>query len=347
MPVFPHSYLHRVATHIFAGVGAPPEEARVVADHLVGANLAGHDSHGVIQIISYVERIRKGQLKPGAKIQVTAESPTTARIDGNWGFGYVVTTRAVEVAVHKAVENNVAAISILRQGHIGRLADYTTALAREGMIGLLTSDSGRTSKAVVPFGGRVPCLGTNPISIAIPSNQEGPVFIDMATSVVASGKLSVARNRGERVPAGWLIDRDGNPTTDPTNFAAMLPLGGERGNKGYGLSFMIEVFAGLLTGIGYGIDPSGWHNDGCLMVAIKVDAFRPLEEFKRDVDDFVRQVKSTPPAPGFQEVMYPGEPEWRMAQKRAREGVFIEEATWTSLQGLMRELGVADEVGRP
>jgi len=347
MPVFRHSYLHRVATHVFTSVGAPPEEARVVADHLVGANLAGHDSHGVIQIVSYVQRIRKGQLKPGARIQVTAESPTTARIDGNWGFGYVVTTRAVEVAVHKAAENNVAAISILRQGHIGRLADYTTALAGEGMIGLLTSDSGRTSKAVAPFGGRVPCLGTNPISIAIPSNQEGPVFIDMATSVVASGKLSVARNRGERVPAGWLIDRDGNPTTDPTNFAAMLPLGGERGNKGYGLSFMIEVFAGLLTGIGYGIDPSGWHNDGCLMVAIKVDAFRPLEEFKRDVDDFIRQVKSTPPAPGFQEVMYPGEPEWRMAQKRAREGVFIEEATWTSLQGLMRELGVADDVGRP
>jgi len=110
---------------------------------------------------------------------------------------------------------------------------------------------------------------------------------------------------------------------------------------------MIEVFAGLLTGIGYDVDPSGWHNDGCLMLAIKVDAFRPLEQFKRDVDDFIRHVKSTPPAPGFQEVMYPGEPEWRTAQERAREGIFIEDSTWQVLQRLLEEFGAADAVGQP
>jgi len=215
------------------------------------------------------------------------------------------------------------------------------------MIGQLTADSGRTAKAVAPFGGRVPCLGTNPISIAIPSNQEGPVFIDMATSTVASGKINVAKSRGEQVPESWLLDENGNPTTAPNNFAAITPLGGEQGHKGYGLAFMIEVFAGLLTGIGYGVDPAGWHNDGCLLLAINVEAFRPLEEFKRDVDDMIRHVKSTPPLQGVTEVMYPGEPEWRTAQKKAKDGIFIEDATWVALQGIMQELGVADEVGQP
>ena len=153
-----------------------PEDSRIVAGHLVSANLAGHDSHGVIQIKSYIDRVHKGHLDPRTSVQVVTESPTSGVIDGNWGFGYIVSSRAVEMAIEKAGDNNVAALTIFRQGHIGRLANYTTALAAAGMIGLMTSDSGRTSKSVVPFGGRVPCLGTNPISIAIPSNQQGPVF---------------------------------------------------------------------------------------------------------------------------------------------------------------------------
>jgi LDH2 family malate/lactate/ureidoglycolate dehydrogenase len=347
MPVVKDSYLHKVAYHIFKSAGAPDEEARIVADHLVGANLAGHDSHGVIRIPTYIDRIRKGQIKPGAPVQALSETPTTARIDGNWGFGYVVSTRAVEIALEKARRNNVAALTIFHQGHVGRLADYTIAMAREGMIGFMATDSGKGSKQVVPFGGRIPRLGTNPLSIAIPSNQEGPVFLDMATSASAGGKIKLARARGEHVPEGWLADKDGRPTTDPNNYAALLPLGGPQGYKGYGLSFMVEVFASLLTGIGYGIDSSGWHSDGCLMVAIKVDAFRPLEDFKREVDDFISQIKNTPPAAGFKEVYYPGEIEWLTAKKRSREGIEIEESTWNALQGLIKEYGIAAEVGQP
>ncbi len=347
MPTLSHTYLHSVAYHIFKGARAPAEEAEIIADHLIGANLVGHDSHGIIQAISYVDRMRKGQLKPGAKIEVLAETPTTARINGNWGFGYVVTTRAVQMAIEKARKNNVAVISIFQQGHIGRLADYTCALAKEGMIAQITADSGRTAKAVAPFGGRTPCLGTNPISIAIPSNQEGPVFIDMATSTVANGKINLAKSRGQQVPEGWLLDKDGNPTTDPGNFAAITPLGGAQGHKGYGLAFMIEVFAGLLTGIGFGVDPSGWHNDGCLLLAVNVEAFRPLKKFKAELDDMIRQVKSTPPLQGFEEVMYPGEPEWRTSRRKKKDGIFIEDTTWTALQHLMEELEVAGEVGTP
>ena len=319
-----------------------------MATRLVDANLAGHDSHGVVQLLAYVDRIRKGHLRPGATIEMLDETNTTARVNGNWGFGYVVSTRAMELAIAKAQKHGVAALSIFCQGHIGRLATYPCMAAKEGMVGLVTSDSGRSAKGVAPFGGREARLGTNPLCIAIPSDLPGPVFIDMATSVVAEGKVNVARQRGEQVPLGWLIDSQGNPTTNPkTPHAAILPLGGNQGHKGYGLSFMIEIFAGLLTGLGYGVDPSGRHNDGVLMLVFRVDAFRPLADFKRDVGEFVKYIVSTPPAPGFKEVLYPGEPEWRTSQTRLKEGIFIEDATWQGLTRQMGELGVADKVGKP
>jgi len=151
-------------------------------------------------------------------------------------------------------------------------------------------------------------------------------------------------SRGEQVPEDWIIDSEGNPSTDPNNFTGILPLGGSQGYKGYGLSFMIEIFAGILTGIGYGIDPSGRHNDGCLLIALKVDAFRPLEDFKREVDDFIRQIKHTPTAPGFDEILYPGEIEWRTAKQRSKDGIYIEDATWTQIQNLMKDFSVTIEL---
>ncbi|RJQ54652.1 MAG: Ldh family oxidoreductase [Desulfobacteraceae bacterium] len=343
MTIFKDSYLKEVSSRILHATGMPLEDAGKVAGYMVSANLAGHDSHGVIQTLNYVDRIQKGHLDPKTSIEIRSESPTSAIVDGNWGFGYIVSSSAVEVAIEKAEKNHVAALTILRQGHVGRLANYTTALAGAGMIGLMTSDSGHSKKWVVPFGGSVPCLGTNPISIAVPSNQQGPVFVDMATSVVAQGKIALARSRGEKVPFGWMVDSEGSPSTDPNLFAALLPLGGDQGYKGYGLSFMIEIFAGILTGIGYGIDPSGRHNDGCLLLAVKVDAFRPLEDFKREVDDFISQIKNTPPAKGFEEVLYPGEIEWRTAQQRLKSGIFIEDATWDGLQRLMDDYGIKIE----
>src|SRR5437879_4393474 len=152
--------------------------------------------------------------------------------------------------------------------------------ARAGMISWMYCDSGRTAKQVAPFGGREARLGTNPMSIALPSDLEAPVFLDMATSAAAAGKIAVARNRGQQLPLGWIVGRDGNPSTDPADFGkggALLPLGGREGHKGYALGFMVEVFAGLLTGLGFGVNPSGRHNDGALMVVLNVSAFRPLD----------------------------------------------------------------------
>jgi LDH2 family malate/lactate/ureidoglycolate dehydrogenase len=343
MPSIAPEILHDTGKAIFQAAGASEEEAQIVMEHLVGANLAGHDSHGVILIPSYINRIKRGHIVPGAPLEIERESATTAHLNGNWGFGYVVTTRAMEMAIAKAQAHNVAAITIHFQGHVGRLADYPLMAAKAGMIGMITCDSGRAPKSVVPFGGRVARLGTNPISVAFPSDLEGPIFLDMATSAVAAGKLGVKRNRGEPAPPGWIVDKDGNDTTNVNDFyngGAILPMGGDQAHKGYVLSFMVETLSGILTSLGFGIDPQGRHNDGTFIAVFNVSAFRPLDEFKRDIEAFVRYIKDTPPAAGFTEVLYPGELEHRTAQERRRDGIFVEDETWNQLMALKAEYGL-------
>ena len=347
MPVFTPDYLHKVAYHIYRAKGASEQEAEIVATHQVKANLVGHDSHGVIHITEYVDRINRGHIVPGAPFVVDRETPCTAVINGNWGFGFVVTERAMNMAIDKARDNGVAAITIYHQSHIGRVGDYPTMAADQGMIGLVTADSGAGPKAVVPFGGREPRLGTNPICIAIPSDLEGPLFVDMATSAVAGGKVALAVARGTSIPEGWIVDKDGNPTTDPTALAkggASLPLGGPEGHKGYGLSVMVEILSGLLTGLGFGHDPSSRHNDGCFLAVFNVEAFRPLADFKREVAELAGYLTSSPPAAGFDRVYYPGEPEHLRTQELLKEGIFVEDATWARLRELAVEYGLEDEL---
>ena len=350
MPVFTPEYLHKAAYHICRAKGTPDADAEVVATHLVKANLVGHDSHGVIQIPTYMERIDAGHIVPNAPFVVEKEAPCTAVINGNWGFGFVVTERAMNMAIDKARVNGVAAITVRRQSHIGRLGDYPTMALKQGMIGMITADSGASPKHVAPFGGRARKLGTNPMCIGMPSNLEGPVLMDMASSTVALGKVALARNRKEPIPMGWIVDKDGNPTTDPNDYysgGALLPVGGDQGHKGYALSFMVEVFSGLLTGLGFGVDPEGRHNDGVFIAAFNLEHFRPLEEFKKEMGEFVEFVKDSPPAAGFKEVLYPGEIEYRTEQTRRKEGIFVEDETWSQINGLIQSLGLESQVGEP
>ena len=348
MPTVEATRLKAIVSGLLHAAGASEQEAAIVSRHCVGANLAGHDSHGVIQIPVYIERMKMGHIVPGAPFEIVRESPTTTVVDGHWGFGYVVSERAMQTTIDKARRNNVAAATVFKQGHVGRVADYPIMAAEAGLIGMMTADSGRSAKQVVPFGGREARLGTNPIAIAMPSNLEGPLFVDMATSAVAAGKLGVAVARGEQVPHGWITDRDGNPTTDPMDLrrgGAILPLGGAEGHKGYGLSVMVEIFSGLLTGLGFGVEPSGRHNDGCFMAAFNVEAFRPLEEFKQEVTELAQYLKSTPASQGSTGVYYPGEPEHLRTQKLLKDGISVEDDTWGRLRGLAAELGVEAELG--
>ncbi|MGX1016199.1 LDH2 family malate/lactate/ureidoglycolate dehydrogenase [Bradyrhizobium japonicum] len=199
MPIVKTDRLTLISAALLRAAGASDEEADAVATGCVNANLAGHDSHGVIAVPTYIDRIKAGHIVPGAKWTIVQESPTTTVIDGQWGFGFHVNAKAMALTIEKAKTANVAACTVFRQSHVGRLAAYPLMAMREGMIGIATADSGRSPKHVAPFGGKEARLGTNPISIAVPSDLDAPFYLDMATSAVAAGKiqLAVAPRRGD------------------------------------------------------------------------------------------------------------------------------------------------------
>jgi uncharacterized oxidoreductase len=344
MPNVPAARLEEIGRALFVAEGVPEDEARLVMDHLIDASLVGHDSHGVIAVPRCIDQIRKKEIVPGAPLKIVQESPATLVVDGQWGFGFVVTESVTKLLIDTARANGVAAATVFQQGHIGRLASYSLMAAQAGMIGLITADSGRGPKSVVPFGGSKPRLGTNPLSIAVPSDLDAPFFLDMATSAVAAGKIGVALARGEQVPKGWLIDRDGNGTTDPSRFrsgdAWLLPLGGSEGHKGYGLAAMVEILCGILTGLGFGVSPTGVHNDGCFLACFDVAAFRPLDTFNHEVAEFAAFLKATEPAEGSDGVLYPGEIEHRTAAQRRSTGIPLAPATWNALVALAQEHGL-------
>ena len=343
MPVVNDADLVALATAIYEAAGTPPEHARIVVAHQVGANLAGHDSHGVVLLPTYVQRIDRGHIVPTARPEVISDTPTTLAVNGRWGFGPVVSEWTMERCVAKAREARVAVATIREQSHVGRLADYPLMAARAGFIGIMMCDSGQAPKQVAPYGGRQARLGTNPLCIAFPTDLPGPVFIDMATSGVAAGKLVVARARRQPIPLGWVLDKAGRPTTDPNDYydgGVMLPLGGPEGHKGYGLSFAVETLAALLPGLGFGVDPQGRHNDGSFMLAINPGAFMPLADFKGQVEAFVHYLKETPPADGVDEVLYPGEKEHRTEQQRRRDGIPIEDDTWAKISEVAERFGL-------
>lgn len=348
MPIVQADRLTRISAALLKAAGATDEEASAVATGCVNANLAGHDSHGVIAIPTYIDRIKAGHIVPGAEWTIIRESATTTVIDGHWGFGFHVNARAMARTIEKARTANVAACTVFRQSHVGRLAAYPLMAAREGMIGIAAADSGRSPKHVAPFGGREARLGTNPLAIAVPSDLEAPFYLDMATSAVAAGKIALAVARGEEIPKGWIIDAEGRHTTDPREYrkgGALLPLGGTEGYKGSGLAAMVEVLCGLLTGLGFGVEPTGRHNDGCFMAAFNVAAFRPLNDFKKEVAEFARYLKSTPPSEGSPGVFYPGEIEYLRELERKKHGVEIEDTTWEKLRSLAIGYGLAGEFG--
>lgn len=347
MPIVHADRLTKIGAALLRAAGASKDEADAVAVGCINANLAGHDSHGIIAIPTYIDRIKVGHIVPGEKWTIVQESPATTVIDGHWGFGFYVNAKAMELTIEKAKKSNVAACTVFRQSHVGRLAAYPLMAARAGMIGIATADSGRSSKVVAPFGGREARLGTNPISIAVPSDLDGPIYLDMATSAVAAGKVSLAAARGEQIPQGWVVGKDGKLTTDPKQLkqgGALLPLGGTEGYKGSGLAAMVEILCGILTGLGFGVEPTGRHNDGTFMAVFNVEAFRPLKDFKKEVADFAHYLNATPPSEGSKGVLYPGEIENRTEAARAKSGIDVEDATWDKLKQLAAEYKLAAEL---
>jgi len=340
MPTFTASQLRKVGFAVFEAAGSPRYEAERVADSLVKANLVGHDSHGVMRIVEYFEKIKRGEIRPGAKTEVVRETPSTALIDGHWGFGQVVAEEGMRMAIEKAKTYSISSVGAFHCNHIGRLGEYSMMAAEEGMVGIIACNSGPKGGIMAPYGGAASRLSTNPLSVAVPAGKMKPFLLDFATSVVAEGKVRLKRNRRETIPTGWILDKNGRPTNDPEDLyrgGMLLPFGAY---KGYALALLIDTLGGALTGAGCTTSDEYEGGNGVLMAALNIGSFMPLEAFKKRVDDLFRSMKDTPTVSGCEEVLIPGEPEFRTEEERLIEGIFVDDETWQGVTKVAEELGL-------
>jgi uncharacterized oxidoreductase len=341
MPTFTTHDLTDFATDLFCAAGAPDDIARAVATSLVETNLTGHDSHGIIQIIKYIGKIRSGQLIPTARPSVEKREQGTATINGGEGFGQITAQFGAQLTCELAAENGIACVALSRVNHIGRLGEYAETVAQHGLIGLIITSGSMIAGQVAPYGGGERRFGTNPMAWGIPTGDGQPSLIsDFATSAYAAGKVSLAISKGEALPAGIIIDRDGNPATDPLALGmggALLPFGTY---KGYGLSLVIEIVASLLCGFAPASSAEFQFGNPTLMMAISIEQFTTKERFERLVQELLENVKVTKPAPGFDEVLLPGELEQRTYAERSQNGIPVPDATWADLSKLADEHNV-------
>lgn len=339
MPTVRVDDLRTLGEAIFRAAGATPENAAGVTASLVGANLAGHDSHGVLRIPSYIEEIKQGGLKPAATPTVTNETPATAVVDGGATFGQLGARLTATLAAEKAKALGLGAATAFGCAHTGRIGEWAETGTQEGFITFAAAAGEHGPFQTVPFGGRERALGTNPFAWAIPrASGAPPILLDYATSAVARGKLLVARDAGKAVPEGWIIDRDGQPTTDVGDFfagGALLPFAG---HKGYAMSVIVEMLAAGLSGGQR--TPPGEH-DSCLFVAcFAPSAFGPADDFAASVERIANRLAEQPPAVGFEMVLLPGEPETHSRREREHDGVPLADATWDAIMRVARELDV-------
>ncbi|HIO47113.1 TPA: Ldh family oxidoreductase [Candidatus Poribacteria bacterium] len=344
MPTFTAEQLKKIAVDNFERLDIPTEEAEIVADHLVEASLSGVDSHGVLRIPQYAEYIRQGRIVPRTKIEIMQETPSSASINGNNGFGQIVTQKAMELAIDKAKQFTISAVSVHNCSHTGRLGSYTATATKEDMIGIIMVNAGGCGQQVAPFGGIGRRLGTNPFSIAVPTGGEIPIVLDMATSMAPEGKLRDLHNKGEEVPEGWIIDSKGQPSTSTADFydspnGALLTFGSAVGHKGFGLSLIVDILAGGLSTAGccrpdMPLDP---YTDGVFICVIDIQKFTPLTTFYQQVQQLIEHVKSSPTASGFDRILVSGEPEALTRKKRLKDGIFVNDILWQKIQSIHKE----------
>ncbi len=340
MLTFTAAFLKTQITKILVALNTPADLAEVVANSLVGANLAGHDSHGVGLVPGYAAQIRAGTLKPAARASVEPASGmlATLAVNGAMGWGPPAGFLATDKTIERAQQFGIGAAVIRQCQHIGRVGQYVERIAAQNLIGIVTCNSG---SGVAPFGGKQRMLGSNPIAIAAPrQGSQAPVLFDGSTSVAAGNKLKVLVDKGLPAPEGWIIDRDGQPSAQPDDFftgGALLPLGG---HKGYGLGVMVELLAGLLSGASAAFLPDFAGVNGVLVIAIRPDAFIPIDDYLAQVERACAALKASPRMDATREVLLPGEPEQLARHERAANGIPMAEATWRSLHDLADSLGV-------
>lgn len=342
MPTISHTQLLQLGSAIFQAAGVPADQADVAVNHLVESNLMGHDSHGIMRLPNYVRALQSDGIRPVGDYKVVRETPVSRVIDANRNFGIVLTYQAMEMAIERAQQHTIGAVAVHRSSHIGRLGAYPPQAAAQDCIGILMLNGG--GRFTAPFGGVDRRLPPNPIAISVPTLEGPPLMLDITTSMVAGGKVEVQRSRNEPVPEGWLIDAEGQPVTDPNPFMdgliAMLPLGGPAGHKGYGLGMMIDAIAGGLSWAGCSADEPTRGGSGYLALALKIESFIDVDEYKREVQRLIDWVRSSRTLPGVDRIYVPGEIENDVRKQREADGIPLPESTWNEILAAADELNV-------
>lgn len=335
--------VRRFGVAVFEKAGLTPKDADICMDSFLSSDLRGIRTHGVTHLKGYCDRLESGTVSPDAEIEIAETSSSTLTVDAGHTIGMAAAAKVMDRCIEKARTSGVCFAAVKNGCHFGFGGYFPMKAAREGMIGICVANS---PAMVVPFGGADPIFGTNPISVAVPAGKYPALVLDMATSLVAKGKISLALKERKNIPLGWALDKDGNPTTDASaaNEGSLLPMGGA---KGYGLALIVSVLASALAGgapdwqiPGFWAHPEIRSNIGYFMGAIDISKFIPLEVFEEKVDQMFRKVKESRPAPGFSEVMIPGEIEYNLTEKNREEGIEISEATLKEFRWLSEKYGV-------
>ena len=329
----------------FERLGVARTDAKLTSEAIVAANLRGVDSHGVVRLKTYADRLRAGSIRPHGQPTLINESAAFALLDGGSGLGQVISSKAMRLTIGKARASTVAVVGVRNSSHFGAAAFYGLMAVGEGMIGLAATNAGPTMS---PWGGSQQLLGNNPLCVAVPAGRYRPVVLDMATGAVALGKIMVAMMEGRRIPTNWGFDREWLPTDDPQaviNGGSIQPLGGY---KGYGLSMIIDVLTGVLMGGEFSTSVRSLHHFldepqgvGHIFAALRVESFIPLEQFKQRMDAMISLLINCPRTPGADRVYVPGQIEDEIETERRRVGIPIGAALKAELNALAGELGVA------
>ncbi len=323
---------------VFERLGVRPGDAAVAAEILVASDLRGIESHGMPRLRAYLDRIAAGAINLEATPTIDRETAVTAAVDGHNGIGLSVAHWAMDLCVRKAQASGLAFVTVRRSNHFGIAGYYATMALERGLIGLAATNA---APLMVPPHARRPLLGTNPVAMAVPAGKERPFVLDIALTTVAWGKVEIARREEHPIPLGWALDEHGNPTEDPAAAlkGTLLPVGGP---KGYGMSVVLDIISGVLSGATFGKGLGG-PGGGHFFQATDVEAFMPLDEFKKLMGDLVDQIKNSQLAPGSSGIFLPGEIEYTLKQQRLREGIPMTAVVVEEINQTARELGSSQQ----
>lgn len=353
--LFRYEELLRFSTRVFLSIGCTEADAALAAKVLVSADLRGIDSHGVARLGGYVRLWEAGRINAAPRISILHETPSTASLDGDSGLGLVVAPKAMQIAIEKAKIAGTGWVAVGNSNHFG-IAGYHAMMAlEEDMIGIAMTNA---SALVSPTFSVEKMLGTNPIAVAIPANEQPPFVADFATTTASNGKLEILQRKNAEAPLGWVQDQEGNPTTDANALkknGAMLPLGGDRehgSHKGYALGSIVDIFSAVLSGGSYGpwappfpayiAMPENMPGKGLghFFGAMRIDAFRPGGEFKAHMDNWISRFRQARPAAGFERVLIPGDPERETEAIRMADGIPVVPAVVSELESLASRFGI-------